>query len=162
MLTAPLIRPLDTLATFETTSQSSTCPAPTRYAVRQVLDQEFQKYLIQQRADARQARYSAGNPLDVNTGVDFTQDSDKENIHASSKGIPKNKVANKAAGVKRDFFGRIITNDATTTSRSGENKGAGGRGQHKKTESRVWVSYHEGFSNAVRKPIGLEELMRGL
>ena len=29
-------------------------------------------------------------------------------------------------------------------------------------EGRVWVSFHEGFSNAVRKPITMEELMRGL
>ena len=31
----------------------------------------------------------------------------------------------------------------------------------KELERKVWVSFHEGFSNAVRKPITLEELMRG-
>jgi chromosome transmission fidelity protein 18 len=31
-----------------------------------------------------------------------------------------------------------------------------------KDDNKVWVSFHEGFSNAVRKPITIEELLRGL
>lgn len=31
-----------------------------------------------------------------------------------------------------------------------------------KSDNKVWVSYHEGFSNAVRKPITIDELLRGL
>jgi chromosome transmission fidelity protein 18 len=27
---------------------------------------------------------------------------------------------------------------------------------------RIWVSFHEGFSNAVRKPVTLDDIMRGL
>ena len=41
-------------------------------------------------------------------------------------------------------------------------KGKGPSDENKKGEARVWVSYHEGFSMAVRKPVGLAELMRGL
>ena len=41
--------------------------------------------------------------------------------------------------------------------------GAGvGKEKKREEEHRVWVSFHEGFSNAVRKPISLEELMRGM
>jgi chromosome transmission fidelity protein 18 len=29
-------------------------------------------------------------------------------------------------------------------------------------EGRVWITYHEGFSNAVRKPLTLAEIMREL
>jgi chromosome transmission fidelity protein 18 len=32
----------------------------------------------------------------------------------------------------------------------------------KEREGRVWVSFHEGFSNAVRKPVTLREIMSGL
>lgn len=28
--------------------------------------------------------------------------------------------------------------------------------------SQVWISYHDGFSNAVKKPISLEEFIHGL
>ena len=67
--------------------------------------------------------------------------------------------ADKATGVKRDFFGRIMKN----TEKEEENvKGNGQRNGDGKGEARVWVSYHEGFSMAVKKPIGLAELMRGL
>jgi len=30
------------------------------------------------------------------------------------------------------------------------------------SDNKVWVTFHEGYSNAVRKPITIEELMRGL
>jgi chromosome transmission fidelity protein 18 len=34
------------------------------------------------------------------------------------------------------------------------------RKENGEVEGKVWVSYHEGFSNAVRKPLTLAELMR--
>ena len=73
----------------------------------------------------------------------------------------------KAHGVKRDFFGRIIINETRPSKNDGdeasdksakERKPVGGE----EGENKVWVSFHEGFSNAVRKPITLDELMRGL
>ena len=36
------------------------------------------------------------------------------------------------------------------------------KGEAEDESGRVWVSFHEGFSNAVRKPITLAELMKGL
>lgn len=57
--------------------------------------------------------------------------------------------------VKRDFFGRLVEVNETTlreTRANGGNKGAG----------KVWVTFHEGLNNAVRKPISLQEFLRGL
>lgn len=65
----------------------------------------------------------------------------------------------KPVGVKRDFFGRIIVNEARGTSKE-EGKERTRRENVK--GNRIWVTYNEGFSNAVKKPISLAELMRGM
>ena len=145
--------PLDTLAIFETASQSGG-PAgiQSRYAVRQALDQEYQKFVIRQSTDMRQARYNAGA---LPSG----------RAEGSSGAVSRpNETTSKPIAAKRDFFGRIIS-DATTTL-NGEIQSNRVARRLKatldaKTEREIWVSFHEGFSNAVRKPITLEELMRG-
>lgn len=143
------------MATFETQNCSTTASA--RYAIRQVLEQEYQKYLLRQRADARQARYKAGGSLgsEANLGAE-----DKENVSTEVDGVILKPVA-----VKRDFFGRII-DVALPTVRGLLSQGESEKSQNSKSdeegkERKVWVSFHEGFSNAVRKPITLDELMRG-
>lgn len=86
---------------------------------------------------------------------------DKENVNGS-----RPKVGPDAPGVKRDFFGRIIRNSetapTTTTSikqrQSGHKRNSSGNDHDRK----VWVTFHEGFSNAVRKPITLAELLSEL
>lgn len=64
------------------------------------------------------------------------------------------------SSVKRDFFGRVIhesmaqnDSDAAAINPSDEKSKAG---------RQVWVTFHEGFSNAVRKPISLGEMLAGL
>lgn len=133
--------------------------APTRYAVRQVLDQEYRKDIIRQQADARQARYKAGNPLGDTADLEGTLKIDPVVSTESRK--------SKAQGTKRDFFGRIIVNEAQWNKQEGDECGDDSAKKRKPVpgeaeENRVWVSFHEGFSNAVRKPITLDELMRGL
>jgi chromosome transmission fidelity protein 18 len=68
--------------------------------------------------------------------------------------------------VKRDFFGRVVLGRTSGNgSHVGEERdgGAQGKGRGKKEGAKkVWVTFHEGFSNAVRKPITVAELMRGL
>lgn len=140
---------MDKLAAFETASESGPT-APTRYATRQALDQEYQKYLLRQNADARQARYNAGG--DVGSAVH----DDEENTEPRA-----NERQSKHAAAKRDFFGRLI-DEARPALVAPHGAGA----QEAKLEDvepdlKVWVSFHEGFSNAVRKPITLEDLMRG-
>lgn len=65
----------------------------------------------------------------------------------------------KVAGVRRDFFGRVIVNEArSATKEDGKEKSR----RENVMGNRIWVTYNEGFSNAVKKPISLAELMRGL
>ncbi|KAI9711659.1 MAG: hypothetical protein M1812_007092 [Candelaria pacifica] len=173
--------PLDTLSSYPTaTLQPGSSPsAPTRYAVRQVLDQEFQKDVLRRAAEARKARYTAGG---AGAGA-----LDEDNLHPSTLNrtnslLPSKhqyKTTKATSGAKRDFFGRVLNKEASRVedevidgeSVEGQNRkkrksgGGGGGGSGKDGalgENLVWVSFHEGFSNAVRKPIGIEELLRGL
>ena len=150
-----IIRPLDILVTFETASSPDTAPAPVRYAVRQVLDQEYQKNIVVRENAARQARYKAGNPQD---DVDFSFSTDKEH--------KENHALERVIGAKRDFFGRVVREEAMPLQEVDGNADADGKNKKRKKDgmddSKVWVSFHEGFSNAVRKPITIDELLRGL
>ncbi len=145
-------RPLDTLVTFETGISLMGAPAPARYAVRQVLDQEYQKNIIVRENAARQARYKAGNPED---DVEYSI-SNKENKghHAQERVL----------GAKKDFFGRVIREEVKPLGEIDGNAQADGNLSKKegKDDNKVWVSFHEGFSNAVRKPITIDELLKGL
>src|ERR1700712_5636068 len=90
-------RPLDTLITFETATLSASAPAPVRYAVRQVLDQEYQKNIIVRENAARQARYKAGDP---GNDAEFS---------IATKDNKRNRVTELVVGAKKDFFGRKVT-----------------------------------------------------
>ncbi|KAI1110837.1 hypothetical protein F5Y14DRAFT_339582 [Nemania sp. NC0429] len=146
---------LDLLATYETSAGVlHGTQAPTRYAVRQVLDQELQKTNSLRENAARQARYKAGNPQ---ASEDYVFD-DKENHKVV-------KAAGPAIPVKRDFFGRVIQTAPRPLAESdgnGADKRKADSRSLGKTETKIWVTYHEGMNNAVRKPITLDELLRGL
>ena len=120
--------------------------APVRYAVRQVLDQEFRREKLLQSSNVRQARSFAL------AGTQEDADEDKENQNPSGK----IEQALKVAPVKRDFFGRIINE---SRSQSAGKSAKQMDKESKKEEGRIWLSFHEGFSNAVRKPITLKELL---
>lgn len=140
-------RPLDTLTAFYLDNSSKpTGPAPTRYAVRQVLEQELQKEKMLQNSMLRQNRSRA---LGGHAGEG---EDDKENRD------PQSAPTAKVSDVKRDFFGRFIKEDRPPSAGREVKKQATDK---VKEQDRVWVSFHEGFSNAVRKPITLRELMDG-
>ncbi|CAJ2502060.1 Uu.00g049130.m01.CDS01 [Anthostomella pinea] len=147
---------LDILATFETSAAVlHGTQAPTRYAVRQVLDQELQKNKILRDTSARQARFKAGNPHSTDDYI-F---SDKENAKATKE------TALPAIPVKKDFFGRVIKVDVRPLQETDGNSAGKRRAADEplgKGETKVWVTYHEGMNNAVRKPITLHELLKGL
>ncbi|KAI0540719.1 ATPase [Xylaria digitata] len=147
---------LDLLATFETSAAVlHGTQAPTRYAVRQVLDQERQKASLLRENAARQARYKAGNP---HASEDYIFD-DKENTN----GVKDCALPN--IPVKKDFFGRVIqaaVRPLAELDRNSADKRNAGIKPLGKAETKVWVTYHEGMNNAVRKPITLDELLRGL
>lgn len=146
-----ILRPLDTLVLFETASTLSASAAPVRYGVRQVLDQEYQKNIIVLHHATRQARFKAGNP-DDDTVYNVP---DKENKH-------KIDFTEKVIGAKKDFFGRVIREVVPLQEVDGNGDLQDIKVTKGKGENKVWVTFHEGFSNAVRKPITIEELMRGL
>ena len=138
------------MATFETAWISGSAPAPIRYAVRQVLDQEYQKNIIVRENAARQARYKAGNP-DDKVDFSFSNNEEKKSHHVEERHL----------GAKKDFFGRVVREALPLQDIDGNAEGK--RDKEKgKDDNMVWVSFHEGFSNAVRKPITVEELLRGL
>lgn len=151
---------------FDTASRSgSSAITPSRYAVRQALDQEYQRYLVRQNADMRQARHRAGGPPDENPPEHATTDD-----NGLDPGVDE-QASKRPEAVQRDFFGRIIssggrdcsssTAHASSTSRVMMQQGKRGA-LHSKKDREIWVSFHEGFSNAVRKPITLDELLREL
>lgn len=145
---------MDDLAIFATASQPEQTTPPARFAIRQALDQEYQKYLVRQNAAARQARYLAG-------GLPGAQEHVDPLVHEGSEtgNAPRTIVTTS----KRDFFGRAISQTGTAvedTSIIGEVSSLSQSAQNA-DKRKVWISFHEGFSNAVRKPITLDEMMRG-
>lgn len=123
----------------------------TRFAVRQVLEQEFRKE-EQRRAElARLERMPAGSMATAAPQLKRIGTSMGDDDAAT---IKKTKVV-------KDFFGRVVvvekpTNETRAEEEKRERREAG------EPEGRVWITYHEGFSNAVKKPLTLAELMKEL
>lgn len=67
------------------------------------------------------------------------------------------KVAKKEKARKLDFFGRVIEESSIDTTKS-RSASPGLAVEQKKTSTRVWIQYVEGFSNAVRKDISWADL----
>ncbi|KAK3294089.1 uncharacterized protein B0H64DRAFT_475617 [Chaetomium fimeti] len=165
---------LDTLATFETAAAYILASqAPTRYAVRQVLDQELYKTLAQRDSEARQARLKAGGGLAIPHHQPPPPPRDafgaNQDNHATLT-LQNRRPDDKHTSVKRDFFGRVIAEQpsrvAGTDGNAAAGDGPGGRKKRKASGEEaggagmVWVTYHEGMNNAVRKPVSLEEFLR--
>lgn len=166
--------PIDTLTSFGTLSRTTDQPTsaaavapPARYAIRQALDQEFRKYSLLQSAEMRQARYTKG------AGSGFPTGSPSSSVVVDELPAEKTVITSATTFLKprRDFFGRIITiqqqqqqADGVIRKSDGETEIKGGMIIKGKcgVNNQVWVSFNEGFSNAVRKPITIEELMRGV
>lgn len=116
-----------------------------------MLDQEYQKNIIVRDNAARQARYKAGNPDD---DIEYSIPNKENKGHHAQERV---------LGAKKDFFGRVVREEVMPLGEIDGNAQAEGKGgKDGKDDNKVWVSFHEGFSNAVRKPITIEELLRGL
>lgn len=126
---------------------------PVRYAVRQVLDQELQKTIALRDTAAARARFTAGGPTDPFALDEPHPHDDKEN----DTGGKKKPVALPVTLVKRDFFGRVIV-EMPLYDRDGNERVKA----EEPVANQVWVTYHEGLNNAVKKPLMLEEFLRGL
>ena len=151
-LTDYLSRPVDALSFFETAVLGKSVASNSNYAVRQALDQAYKKYVIEQRQHANEARF---HPGPNSSGVEFNKPN-RWDLHEDKK-------VEISTTAKRDFFGRIVAelSCATGADDLGPSKGRGLITCTRK-EDQVFVNFHEGYSNAVRKPISLRELMNGL
>ena len=141
---------VDELVSFETGGKDfGESGGKVRFAVRQVLDQEWRKEEKKRAEAARLARFRGGgddNGIEEPTaGGESGRDSGK-------------KIDAAAVVVKRDFFGRPIAAPKIGSAEAEKAKQKEKKGE----EQRVWVTFHEGFSNAVRKPVTLAELMKDL
>jgi chromosome transmission fidelity protein 18 len=117
--------------TMNTTGNADTV----RYAVRQVLEGEWMRRTLRK-----------------TSGVEHIVGRDKKKESKEEKPVKDD--------VKRDFFGRTVKDEVSEKSGRLKSVTAMAKGVVGK-EGRVWVSYHEGYSNAVRRPITFDELMRG-
>ncbi len=150
--------PLDEFMEYPTAdgSKEGLGAAPVRYAIRQVLDQEYAKAVAQIKRDARQARFASGNRKDGMKEVfTFKTKATVDSLMVTVEDDEEREMVK----IKKDFFGRVL---AIQSSQEIPEPGLPRRTKSKKDENKVWVTYHEGFSNAVRKPITVEELLRGL
>jgi chromosome transmission fidelity protein 18 len=155
-------RPIDTLVGFSKTKGTildTGSSAPVRYAIRQVLDQEYRKETMRKQGEPLLGLSGPGSKASKNK--EPNNDGDKENANGS-----RLKLGLDAAGGKRDFFGRIICNNesapACTTSNKARQPGHKRNSSGNEHDRKVWVTFHEGFSNAVRKPITIAELLSEL
>lgn len=123
-----------------------------------------------QASQIRQARGSGAL-----TGLVFPTNEESEGKENLRPGIKADGQDQKPVKVKRDFFGRPIVAtslptpppeigekvDASTIAKSTATKGKAQTTTEGGESGRIWMSFHEGFSNAVRKPITLRDLLDG-
>ncbi|KAK6004507.1 hypothetical protein QM012_008369 [Aureobasidium pullulans] len=149
---------IDSMSVFETLDVKAAGMTPvdrTRYAVRQVLDQEFS---IAAKKSAETARVNRGNGGVITSLGDVVAGAAVPSLSRED-----------SRKLKRDFFGRIIAEEEQEAPQQGEGENddeetAASKKKKAKTEDggdkeRVWVTFHEGYSNAVRKPVSLRELL---
>lgn len=138
--------PLDSLGTMDTLKNGE-ATLSVRYAVRQVLEMEWKKENMRREEELRRARMG-GDPALYDLKPLSGKDKEVGRLDA------------RVLGAKKDFFGRTfkVVPQYEENGDLREEKEVVGKAE----ERRVWVRYQEGFSNAVRKPISLRELMDGL
>ncbi|KAL5000942.1 hypothetical protein BDV10DRAFT_161023 [Aspergillus recurvatus] len=145
--------PIDSLVSFFKVPGLSSTAGPVRYAVRQVLDQEYRKESIRKNSEN----------LSSTGSKKTTTKSNNANSPASPAEAAKVKFG---TAMKRDFFGRIIQDQELSSQDEKEQaqarKASSVQQEASSAGRKVWVTYHDGFSNAVRKPISMAELLSGL
>lgn len=135
---------LDVLGNFATLGDRK--DEKVRYAVRSVLEQEWRKESALRDHANRKRRGGQGEHEEPEV--------EKEEKTTEEKVAEANRKA-----VKRDFFGRIIKDTPTTNVEDIKQKA---QIEAQGDDMRIWVSFHEGFSNAVRKPVTIDDILRGL
>ncbi|KAI5783185.1 hypothetical protein DFH27DRAFT_578609 [Peziza echinospora] len=158
-------------------SPAAAAPGPTtepvRYAVRQVMVQDLAKYMLQQKIAAREQRVAKMGGVNPSASSSSSSSS-SANLKSGKTAAAAPVIPGSGTALKRDFFGRAVADDVMG---GGETKrrrkddlavGGGGAGGGAGDGSavvhvgKVWVTFNEGFSNAVKKGVTLEEFMGGL
>ena len=104
---------------------------------------------------ARQARLRYGGALDIQDDFVF----EDKTLNAK----PPTMEGLMAPSVKKDFFGRVISEAPQPLGERDANQGA--RRPHASAKGEKifsWVTFNEGLNNAVTKPVSLRELLSGL
>jgi chromosome transmission fidelity protein 18 len=57
--------------------------------------------------------------------------------------------------VRKDFFGRVVAEERD----DGKRRRTDSSNEFEKIQPNVWVRFHEGYSNAVRRPAPFAELL---
>lgn len=155
---------LDELATFGTFAANAAEKGKekVRFAVRQVLEQEHAREAKRQEGVVRQARFSNSTSARDEEVEEETEAARREKKLWLAEG-------RRQKALKRDFFGRAVAEVspeelAAEAEEGREGEVARKRRKEKKElergdEGRVWCTFHEGYSNAVRKPVSLAEIM---
>ncbi|KAG0169481.1 hypothetical protein DFQ30_003575 [Apophysomyces sp. BC1015] len=125
--------PVEQILNFEQGAKST---LPHRYAIRQLLSQEIETELLRRREEAADSRSST--------------DSFRTRMNTPANNNIIEKLMNDGK-TEKDFFGRSIVRD-TAPETVQENQAA-------KKAVGISYRYHEGFSNAVRKPVLVRELI---
>lgn len=145
---------LDSLGEFETGGKGfgEAAGAKTRFAVRQLLEQELKKDEMKRAEAARMARFRVG--INANGDPDTLPNARE---HKGGVDDPAKRVR-----VARDFFGRPMSSSNPDAGMKENGQARATAADQRKGHARYWITHHEGFSNAVRKPVSLADLMRDL
>ncbi|KAF7726258.1 hypothetical protein EC973_008968 [Apophysomyces ossiformis] len=125
--------PIEQLLDYE---QGTNNCLPHRYVIRQLLSQEIETELLRRREETMDSRPST--------------ESSRTRMNASTQNNIMEKLM-KVEATEKDFFGRPIVRKGIDEVMQ-ENEGA-------KRSVRVSYRYHEGFSNAVRKPLLVRDFL---
>ncbi|KAG4305095.1 hypothetical protein PORY_001265 [Pneumocystis oryctolagi] len=129
--------PIEMLTTFNFLKRHK--PIPLKYSICQVINMELEneKLRIQ-----KQKHDKSLNEILDNTSVCKRKLDESTSVKSE---------------VTKDFFGRIV--DKTINNKKFKNFNDRNKVSIK-PKAKIWVKFHEGYSNAVRRPISIEELLK--
>ncbi|KAG5440327.1 hypothetical protein PCANB_001897 [Pneumocystis canis] len=129
--------PIETLATFDFYKKNDSIIL--KYSICQIISMELEN----EKCRIQKERY------DKNLN---------ESLNITSKHKRKlDETFNTKNTITKDFFGRPISNDKD---KNLKNFNDGNKQIFLKPKAKVWVKFHEGYSNAVRKPILIEDILK--
>ncbi|RUS19855.1 hypothetical protein BC937DRAFT_86802 [Endogone sp. FLAS-F59071] len=135
--------PIETLVQLSSISLKNILP--TRYAVRQLIAQEIEHENLRRHEEIAQSR--TGHDIRVKHGPEKSTTSRLVNSTGDLEKPPM------------DFFGRpLVIATTSNDNQTNTDKTGGSSKKTQKNNHKIWYKFHEGFSNAVRKPLTIREL----